>query len=111
MRNLLAFLAMGVIVFFAVGWYLDWYKIEKAPSAQGKAGFNVQIDGPKIRKDVSKGLDASKDKVQDFLENADKPRVDDKQRPVTEKDAKAAKPVSSSWFTIEEVQVPDKASP
>jgi hypothetical protein len=64
MRNLLAFLAFVVLGFAGVGWYLDWYKIERSAAPEGHRAYNVEVDTSKIREDVHKGSE----RVQEALD-------------------------------------------
>ena len=43
MRNLLAFFAAALIVFAGLGYYLDWYKIDRVPTATGHQQLNIDI--------------------------------------------------------------------
>jgi hypothetical protein len=64
MRNLLAFMAAGVLAFAGAGWYLGWYQVESAPAASGKNAVKIEIDRAKIGSDLHKGSE----KLQDALE-------------------------------------------
>ena len=55
MRNLLALLAAGVLVFAGLGWYLGWYKISNTPAADGHRQISIDLNTPKIKEDLSKG--------------------------------------------------------
>ena len=70
MRNLLALFAFGLITFAAAGWYLGWYKIQSAPAATGHRSYQVDINTPKIKQDLSKG----EQKIQEALDS----KLDDK---------------------------------
>jgi hypothetical protein len=68
MRNLLAFFAAALIVFAGLGYYLDWYKIDRVPTATGHQQLNIDIDGKKISADVRRGTERGAEKVEKFLE-------------------------------------------
>src|SRR5262245_24792212 len=55
MRNLLALLAAGVLVFLGIGWYLGWYKISSTPGADGHRQISIDLNTNKIKEDVNKG--------------------------------------------------------
>ena len=66
MKNLLAFLAAAVLMFGGVGWYLDWFHIDRAPAASGHHAFSIDLNGDKIGSDVKQGSE----KVVDAIEKA-----------------------------------------
>lgn len=67
MRNLLAFLAATAIAFLGLGWYLDWYSFQSAPTDAGRS-FQIEFDSHKIGADVSKGVQKGGEKLHDLLE-------------------------------------------
>lgn len=71
MRNLLALLAAGLLVFIGLGWYLGWYRVQTSPSADGHRQINVDVNTKKIAEDVGKGVNRSKEAVRDFLDRDD----------------------------------------
>jgi hypothetical protein len=64
MRNLLALAALGLLAFAGLGWYFGWYKIETSATPTGR-NISIDVDGSKIRDDVSRG----KDKLRDLLDD------------------------------------------
>jgi hypothetical protein len=64
MRNLLAFFAAVLLTVAVVGWYLDWFKIERAPASPGHNAVKVDIDSGKIEEDLYRG----EKKIQDTLD-------------------------------------------
>jgi hypothetical protein len=54
-RNLLAFLAAVVVTLVAVGWYLDWFKVNSLPAPAGHRNLTIDIDTVKIGEDLHKG--------------------------------------------------------
>lgn len=79
MRNILALVGAATVTFLAVGWYLGWYKVDKAPQVGTQGGLHVQINTDKALKDSGKGLDWVADKVQDFRN----PSADSKPAPLS----------------------------
>jgi hypothetical protein len=55
MRNLLALLGAALVVFAIVGWYRGWYQFETAAGADGQRDVKIEINGPKIGKDLKHG--------------------------------------------------------
>jgi hypothetical protein len=64
MRNLLALAAAVVLTVVVVGWYLGWYKVKTAPGTEGRREVTIDINGPKIGEDLSKG----KEKLREMLD-------------------------------------------
>ena len=67
MRNLLALAALVVIGFLGLGWYLGWYKVQSAPTADGHRQIQIDLNTDKIKNDVSKG----ENKLHDLLTEKD----------------------------------------
>lgn len=65
MRNLLALVAAVVISFFALGWYLDWYKIDTGTAEAGRRSVTLDVNTEKINADSQKGIQ----KIKDAIEN------------------------------------------
>ena len=76
MRNLLALLACGVLVFGVVGWYLDWYTISTTKTADGDRSVTIEFDKDKIIKDVEKKAKQGEEKLVDKLEKDVKSEAD-----------------------------------
>src|SRR5262249_46095124 len=55
MRNLLAFAAAAVLTVAALGWYLDWYKIQVAPAPNGHRNVSIDINAKQIGQDLHRG--------------------------------------------------------
>jgi hypothetical protein len=68
MRNLLAFFAAALLVFAGLGYYLDWYKVDRVPTATGHQQLSIDIDGKKISADVIRGTERGAEKVEKILE-------------------------------------------
>ncbi len=43
MRNILAFLAAGVIILGGLGWYLGWFRFQSAPTADGHREVKIDV--------------------------------------------------------------------
>jgi hypothetical protein len=70
MRNMLAFMALMVLVVGGAGWYLDWFKVRSQPAqAPGQRSLSIDINTNKIGTDLHKG----EQKLQEILDNKDKP--------------------------------------
>jgi hypothetical protein len=52
MKNLLAMAAAGLLIFAGLGWYLDWYKVQRGTGADGQPNVTVGINTNEIRKDI-----------------------------------------------------------
>ena len=70
MRNLLAFLAVAVIVFLAAGWYLGWYTFHSVPTVTGHRGYTIDIDTQKTTQDVNKAGHYVVDEAKEILKKA-----------------------------------------
>jgi hypothetical protein len=68
MRNLLSLLGFALVVFLAVGWYLDWYSFSSKPSDNGHLSFEVDVNKKKIGDDVQHGVEVGKQKVGEVIE-------------------------------------------
>ncbi len=88
MKNLLALAAAALIVFAAVGWYLGWYNVSRTTDPSGHQKINIDVNSPKITKDINKGFNKVKDKVRDAL-SKDK---DTSQPPKTAEQDQSPKP-------------------
>jgi hypothetical protein len=67
MRNLLALAALGLIVFFGVGWFLGWYKVQTTPTADGHRQIAIDLNTDKIKNDVT----TEENKLHDLLAGKD----------------------------------------
>jgi hypothetical protein len=57
LKNGLAVLAAGCLLVLAVGWYQDWYRVERAASAPGFYNLHVGIHTDKVTTDVNRASD------------------------------------------------------
>src|SRR5438105_4851273 len=55
MRNILALVGAGVVVFGGLGWYLGWYQLGTQAGADGHRTINVDLNTKKIVADVKTG--------------------------------------------------------
>jgi hypothetical protein len=69
MRNLLAFVGAALVTFLALGWYLDWYRIQSIPTGPGRHGFHVDFNTHKITEDVQRGVSKGEEKLKGMLRN------------------------------------------
>lgn len=86
MRNLLAFAAMALLTFMALGWFLDWYQVSSTAASGGHRQVKIDLNNPKIGEDLEK---AGK-KVRQFLEKKapkDKEKKGDKENKLPAKPA------------------------
>ncbi len=69
MKNTLAFLALVLLLFGGLGWYLDWYRIRPTASTNpGHTTVSIDINKDKIAEDVQKGLEQGEAKLHEALE-------------------------------------------
>ena len=61
MRNLLALLGAGTLTFVGLGWYLDWYRVERQPAPAGHQRLQLDINPEKISQDVQAGIERGSD--------------------------------------------------
>jgi hypothetical protein len=64
MRNLVFLGFILLVIFFTVGWFLDWYSFTNVKNEQGKTSVQFNLDGAKIKQDVEKGADKFKKEPQ-----------------------------------------------
>ncbi len=60
MKNFLALAAAIVVVFAALGWYLDWYRLTSRPNGGGGHTVTIDVNTEKIAHDIKK----AKEKLQ-----------------------------------------------
>ena len=65
MKNLLSMAAAGLVIFAGLGWYLDWYKVQRTQLPDGHQSIGVDINTPQIKNDWQRG----RDKVTGYLTN------------------------------------------
>lgn len=70
MRNMLALLALSLLIFAGIGWWLDWYQIRSQTGLTGHQSVNIDINGSKISSDVRKGIQKIEEKKQHLQDNA-----------------------------------------
>ena len=93
MRNLLALLGAATLTFIGLGWYLDWYKIERKPSpVAGTQRLEVDLNPHKIGADVVNGGK----RVGELIEHlSDKDNKNPPNPPNENKSGEEAKPTSA----------------
>lgn len=55
MRNLLALLALAILVLAGVGYYKEWYTFKTVAAADGHKSITVDVDTQKVKDDVNSG--------------------------------------------------------
>ena len=63
-RNLLALLALALLVFAGVGYYKEWYTLKWLTGADGHTTIAVDLDKKKVEND----LNAGKEKVVEVIQ-------------------------------------------
>jgi hypothetical protein len=81
MRNLLALFAACALMFFGLGWYLDWYKVKTDSGPSGHRSVNIDLNSPKIVEDVHKGVQRGEEKLQSVLDKKGRNNTDDWSKP------------------------------
>jgi hypothetical protein len=76
MRNLLAFTAAVALTVAGLGWYLGWYRVNSAPSANGHRNVNIDLNTDKITEDIQRAekkiLDQANEHLQSVKDKSDK---------------------------------------
>ncbi len=73
MRNLLALIGFVVVVFFAAGWYLDWYDIKRQPASEGgEMRLQVDVYPRKVLEDTQRGLERGQEIVSELRDKSAK---------------------------------------
>lgn len=55
MKNILTMAATGLVIFAGLGWYLDWYKVKRTASADGKQHISIDLNTNRIGADLQRG--------------------------------------------------------
>lgn len=55
MKNMLTMAATGLVIFALLGWYLDWYKVSRTTTPDGKQHISIDVNTQRIRTDVKSG--------------------------------------------------------
>jgi hypothetical protein len=53
MRNLLALMMAVLLIVGAVGWYLDWFKVNTAPAGDGHTAIHIDWNALKFHQSMS----------------------------------------------------------
>lgn len=69
MRNLLALAGLTALLFFGLGWYLGWYKIQNTSAPDGHHHIQIDVDTNKVKSDVNKGENKIHEILTDKQEN------------------------------------------
>ncbi len=65
MKNILTMAATGLVIFASLGWYLDWYKVARTTTPDGKQHIVIDVNTKRVESDIEKG----RDKVTGYLHN------------------------------------------
>jgi hypothetical protein len=65
MKNMLGMAATGLVIFAGLGWYLDWYKVSRTTTPDGKQHISIDLNTKRIQTDIEKG----KSQVSGYLQN------------------------------------------
>jgi hypothetical protein len=64
MRGLFTLLGFALVAFLGLGYYFNWYTITRTPTDEaGHTKISVDLNGKKVKDDISKGVKASADKI------------------------------------------------
>jgi hypothetical protein len=55
MKNILTMAATGLVIFAGLGWYLDWYKVARTTTPDGKQHIVIDVNTPRIKSDIASG--------------------------------------------------------
>lgn len=55
MKNIITMAATGLVIFASLGWYLDWYKVARTTSPDGKQHIVIDVNTKRIESDFEKG--------------------------------------------------------
>jgi hypothetical protein len=66
MRNLLALVGLATVTFVGLGWYLGWYKIQRAAPGSGDSNLQIGIDTKKVSQDVQRGVHQVTEAINSF---------------------------------------------
>lgn len=69
MKNLLSMTAAGLVIFAGLGWYLDWYKVQRTQLPDGHQSIGIDVNTSQIKNDLQRG----RDKVTGYLTNKNGP--------------------------------------
>jgi hypothetical protein len=53
LKNLVSMVAVGLLIFFGLGYYLDWYKIQRTPGPDGQQNITLGVNTNEIKKDFA----------------------------------------------------------
>jgi hypothetical protein len=55
MKNIITMAATGLVIFAGLGWYLDWYKVDRTTTPDGKQHIVIDVNTKRIESDFEKG--------------------------------------------------------
>ena len=53
LKNLLSMIVAGILIFAGLGYYLDWYKIQRTPGPDGQQNITIGVNTNEIKKDFA----------------------------------------------------------
>lgn len=65
MKNMLTMAATGLVIFASLGWYLDWYKVNRTATPDGRQHITIDLNTKRIGSDIERG----KAQVTGYLNN------------------------------------------
>lgn len=54
MKNIVTMAATGLVIFACLGWYLDWYKVARTTTPDGRQHIDIDINTKRIESDWEK---------------------------------------------------------
>lgn len=68
LKNLLALLGFGLVLFLGLGYYLNWYSFSSKPAADGHQRYEIDLNAKKIGQDTQRGVQVAGEKINDLLD-------------------------------------------
>src|SRR5258708_876313 len=53
LKSLFSMVVMGLLIFAGLGYYLDWYKIQRTPGPDGTQNITIGVNTNEIKKDFA----------------------------------------------------------
>lgn len=63
MKNLLALLGLGLVLFFGIGYFRGWYTFNFSTGTDGKTNINIGVDRTKVGGDLEQGREWAGEKL------------------------------------------------
>lgn len=71
MKNLLALLALVVIIVLVVGYFLNWYSVVGIENQSGGHRLQIDVNTDKIKADLRRGKEKLKETFEEFQDMSD----------------------------------------